>query len=58
MKQTSRNGFLKDCVRGGVLAAIVGLCTVLVSREKKFECSSQCGKCTKFNDGKCGLGIK
>ena len=58
MKPTNRNKVLKDCVRGGVLAGIVGLGTVLVSRDKKFECSSQCGKCTQFNDGKCGLGIR
>jgi hypothetical protein len=58
MKQTNRNKFLKDCVRGGVLAGIAGLGAVLVSREKKFECSSPCGECTQFKDGKCSQGIK
>ena len=58
MKQMNRNMFLTDCVRGSVLAGIVGLCTVLVSRENKFECSYQCGKCMKFNAGKCDLGIR
>jgi hypothetical protein len=58
MKSISRQELLKGCVRGGVLAGVVGLCTVLTSREEKFECSDQCGRCSKFNGGKCGLGLK
>ena len=58
MKLTTRNKFLRDCVRGSVLAGIIGLGAVLVSREKKYECSNQCGKCAQFNHGKCGLGIR
>ena len=58
MKSISRKEWLKGAVRGGVLASIVGLCAVLVSRKDKFECSSQCGKCSKFDNGKCGLGLK
>ncbi len=54
----SRAEILKGCVRGGVFVGIAGLCAVLATREEKFECSSQCGKCTQFNDGKCGLGIR
>jgi len=58
MRQMSRKEWLKGAVRGGVLAGLVGLCAMLVSRKEKFECSSQCGKCSKFNDGQCGLGLK
>jgi len=54
----SRKEFLRGCTRGGVIAGIIGLGGVLASREEKFECSNHCGKCVKFNDGKCGLGIK
>ncbi len=54
----SRNEFLRGCTRGGVFAGLVGLCAVLVSRKEKFECSSFCGKCVKFEGGKCALGIK
>ena len=58
MKPISRQEWLKGCVRGGVLVGLVGLCSVLVSRKDKFECSNQCGKCSKFNDGQCALGLK
>jgi hypothetical protein len=58
MKTIARSDFIKGGVRGGVLAGLVGLCAVLVSREEKFECSTQCGRCSKFSDGKCSLGIK
>ena len=58
MKSISRQEWLKGCVRGGVLMGLFGLCAVLVSRKDKFECSSRCGKCSKFNDGKCALGLK
>lgn len=58
MKTISRQELLKGCVRGGVLAGIAGLCAVLTSREEKFECSDQCGRCGKFSGGKCGLGLK
>ena len=52
-----RKEFLKGCIRSGVFAGIVGLGAVLVSRKDKFECSSQCGKCSKFDNGKCELGL-
>ena len=58
MKQVSRKEFLKGFARGGTLASIVGLCAVLASRAEKLECNSRCGRCSKFNDGKCSLGIK
>ena len=58
MKSIKRHEFLKGCVRGGVLVSLVGLCGVLVSRKDKFECSSQCGKCSKLDNGKCALGLK
>lgn len=54
MKRIDRKTFL----RGGAFTGIVGLCAVLASREEKFECSNQCGKCPKLEDGKCGLGLK
>ena len=58
MKIMDRKDFLKSCARGGLLTAIAGSCAVLVSRENKFECSRFCGKCVKFDGGKCALGIK
>ncbi|VGO21753.1 hypothetical protein [Pontiella sulfatireligans] len=58
MKPMNRQELLKGCARGGVLAGIVGLCAVLASREEKFVCSDRCGKCVKFENGKCGLGLK
>lgn len=58
MKPINRQELLKGCIRGGVLAGIVGLCAVLVSRKEKFECSDRCGKCPKHEDGKCSLGLK
>jgi len=48
----------QDVLRGFALASLAGLCAVLVSRKEKFECSSFCGKCVKFEGGKCALGIK
>ncbi|VGO17521.1 hypothetical protein PDESU_06118 [Pontiella desulfatans] len=54
MKRMDRKTFF----RNGALVGIVGLCAVLVSREEKFECSDRCGKCPKFENGKCGLGLK
>jgi len=58
MKNVSRQDFLKSCARGSALAGLVGLGAVLVSREKKYECSNVCGQCSKFNNGKCRLGLK
>lgn len=58
MRTLTRKEMLKSGMRGGALAGIVGLGLVLTSREEKFECSSQCGKCPKLTDGKCGLGLK
>ncbi len=58
MKIITRKDFIKSCARGGVLAGLAGLCAVLVSREEKFTCSTYCGRCVKFSDGKCALGIK
>ena len=54
----NRKEFIKTAVRGGLLAGIVGFGAILSSRKEKFSCSDQCGKCTKFNHGKCSLGIK
>lgn len=48
----------KDFMRAGVLAGLLGLCAVLVSRKEKFECSDSCGKCSKLDNGKCALGLK
>ena len=58
MKLMDRHEFVKTCVRGGVLAGVVGLSAVLVSREEKFECSTRCGTCPKLQHGKCNLGLK
>ena len=58
MKPVNRQNFLKGCMRGGALAGIVALSAVLNAREEKFECSDRCGRCVKFSDGKCGLGLK
>lgn len=58
MKPIKRQEFLKGCVRGGVLAGLVGFCAVLASRKEKFECGNQCGKCSKQENGKCSLGLK
>lgn len=58
MKAIRRNDFLKECLRGGVLAGLVGLGIVLGTREEKFECTNRCGKCVKFENGKCGLGLR
>jgi ATP phosphoribosyltransferase len=58
MKSISRKAVLKNMARGAVLAGIVGYGVVLVSREKKVECSSRCGACAKLQDGKCALGLK
>ena len=54
MKPINRISFL----RGGALVGLAGLCAVLLSREEKFECSDRCGRCAKFENGKCGLGLK
>ena len=58
MKAMKRMEFVKLCARGGMLAAIVGCGAVLSSREDKFACSDQCGKCPKFENGKCAEGFK
>lgn len=58
MKTVSRQEMLKVCVRGGMVAGIIGLGAVLTSREEKFECSNRCGQCPKLENGKCGLGLK
>ena len=58
MKSMSRRSFLKNCVRGGALIGLAGLCGMLASREQKFECSNSCGGCQKFKNGRCVLGIK
>jgi len=58
MNEINRQEMLKRCVRGGLLAGLIGLGAVLTSREEKFECSSRCGQCPKLEDGKCRLGLK
>ncbi len=58
MKPMSRRDFVKSIFRGSLFAGIAGLCAVLASREEVFECSSQCGQCLKFKEGKCALRIK
>jgi hypothetical protein len=58
MNRMNRRSFLKNCVRGGALAGLVGLCGALAAREQKFECGNSCGECQKFKNGKCVLGIK
>jgi hypothetical protein len=58
MKSIRRQELLKGCVRGGVLAGVIGLCAVLTAREEKFRCNDRCGHCSKFSGGKCGLGLK
>jgi len=54
----SRAAILQGLVRGGVATGILGTSAVLATRKVKFECSSRCGKCPKFNHGMCGLGLK
>jgi hypothetical protein len=58
MKRMDRKRFLTAVARGGVLAVIGGCGVVLCSREQKFQCSGRCGRCPKFEGGKCRLGIK
>ena len=58
MKKISRKNILKGIARGGVLAGLAGFCTVLATREEKFECSDRCGRCSKFSDGNCSLGLR
>lgn len=58
MKRMDRKSFIAATARGGVLAGLAGVCVVLASREEKFECSDRCGGCSKFSNGKCGLGLK
>ena len=58
MKRMDRMNFLITAARGGVLAGMAGCGAVLFLREKKFRCSDRCGRCPKYEDGKCRLGIK
>lgn len=54
----NRRSFLKSGLRGSLLVGLVGLGAVLVSREGKPACDKTCGRCQKFQNGKCLLGIK
>lgn len=54
----TRAVILKSMTRGGVLAGIVSVCTVLANREERLECSDRCGTCPKYNEGNCSLGLR
>lgn len=54
----TRVEFLKGGARNAALLGLIGLGAVLGSRKKKFQCNDQCGRCSKFKDGNCTVGIK
>lgn len=58
MKKIDRMDFLKQCGRWGALAALAAFGAALLVREKKFSCNDHCGSCPKFENGKCGIGLK
>ena len=58
MKKMARQDFLKQCARFGVLAGLVTLGGVLVSRKDKSACTEQCERCAEYKNGKCGIGLK
>ena len=44
----------QDVLRGFALTGLAGVCTVLASREDKFECNT----CAEFVDGQCRRGFQ
>ncbi|MBN2703428.1 MAG: hypothetical protein JXR23_04370 [Pontiellaceae bacterium] len=58
MRKMNRIEFLKAMGRWGTLAALAGFGATLFSREKKSVCNGVCGSCSKFEHGKCRIGLK
>lgn len=50
-----RTDFLKGLARGGTAVGLLGICSVLASREATFKCTQVCGSCAKNAEGNCSL---